>query len=259
MTTYWSCSKIANLIRGKSKPYVLSSSKWNIRCWIAETALDAIQDFIYWPFRRLYDIKYYINNRWVTKTHQLTAKASHLKRGQWVDVDNRFLPCLFDELVDFVEIEKAWLCINCDDEAKKKYSAPWWSHGIFRWRTWRSAEAGIAHLTWESKLIYDNNSGIDPANKLYGKPMEQAKNAIEILSLYNWWKKIYSARLDPMDSTGWTDYCNNKPELLGETAPEDRKRVKKMLAGMRRIDATYEKEDTEMLIRLIKVRNSLWT
>jgi hypothetical protein len=34
-------------------------------------------------------------------------------------VGNRFLPCLFNELVDFVEIEQAWHHCVWSDEAKK--------------------------------------------------------------------------------------------------------------------------------------------
>ena len=118
-TTYWSCTKLANRIRGKKKPLAATSEDWDvwhkeakqahpIRYWIAEEALDKVQAFIWWPVDKIYSVKYYINNRWVTRTHALTAHPRDIKPGQWMDVGYRFLPCLFNELVDFVEVELAW-------------------------------------------------------------------------------------------------------------------------------------------------------
>jgi hypothetical protein len=40
---------------------------------------------------------------------------------------------------------------------------------------------------------------------------------------------------------------------------EDHVETRKILDTNREIEAAYEAEDTEMLIRLIKNRNSLWT
>ena len=113
---YWSCSALADWLRGTPKPTAETSTGWRdwkkaakfahpVRYWMADEALDYIQDFVTWPVRKLYDIKYYINNRWVSKTHQLTAHPRNIKPGHWQDVGSRFLPCLFNELVDFVEIE----------------------------------------------------------------------------------------------------------------------------------------------------------
>ena len=116
---YWSCSPFADWLRGTKKLSAGTSEEWddwttaaqmkhNFRYWLAEEALGHIQDFVTWPIRTLDDIKYYINNRWVTRTHSLTAHPRDIKPGRWSDVGNRFLPCLFNELVDFVEIESAW-------------------------------------------------------------------------------------------------------------------------------------------------------
>ena len=45
-----------------------------------------------------------------------------------------------------------------------------------------------------------------------------------------------------------------------ETDPlEDSEETKKILDKNREIEAAYEAEDTEMLIRLIKLRGNLWT
>ena len=142
---YWSCTKFADWIRGTQKLKMGTGQEWDewnetvekkhpIRYWIAENALDAIQDFITFPVRKIYDAKYYINNRWVTRTNSLTAHARDIRPGSWCDVGNRFLPCLFNELVDFVEVELAWWHIAwADKDAREKYKTPFWAHGWFRY------------------------------------------------------------------------------------------------------------------------------
>jgi len=46
---------------------------------------------------------------------------------------------------------------------------------------------------------------------------------------------------------------------LNSKDPEDKKASDKAHKLLDKIEKAYEKEDTEMLIRLIKARNSLWT
>jgi hypothetical protein len=274
-SNYWSCSKFADWVRGKPKLGAGTSDEWHdweneakryhpIRYWIAEEALDAIQNFIWWPVDKIYDVKYYINNRWVTRTHSLTAHSRDIKPGQWQDVGNRFLPCLFNELVDFVEIEQAWSHIAWGSkEDKAKYKAPFWSTGWFRWRTWRCPQAGLDHLDWAMTLT--NSDWCGPDHPDYGKPTGQAIRAKEIKELYTWWKEVYPKRPDPHDASGWSDYCEAKRVLNdgrlfgGKDTPELKKQGDKSLKLSQKIEQQYEKEDTEMMIRLIKARDSLWT
>ena len=113
---YWTCSKFADWLRGTKKLGAGTSEEWdewnttakmkhNFRYWLAEEGLDILQTIVYYPTDKLHDLKYYINNRYVTRSHALTAHARDIKPGNWSDVGNRFLPCLFNELVDFVEID----------------------------------------------------------------------------------------------------------------------------------------------------------
>lgn len=243
-----------------------------MRYWIAEEGLDYIQDFITWPTRKLYDVKYYINNRWVTHTHSLTAHPRDIKPGEWRDVGNRFLPCLFNELVDFVEVETAWSNIAWDKKAREKYNPPFYAWGWFRWRTWRCPEAGIEYLKWAMTLT--NEEWLEEDKKHLAEPTGQAVAAKEILELYTWWKEIYPNRQDPMDLSGWTVWCNRRREkvkdddenirwsaLLGsenETEGEQAE-TRRILDLCREIEKQQEDEDTEMLKRLIDIRNHLWT
>ncbi len=272
MRNYWTCSKFADWIRGTTKLKCGTGKEWSewekaakakypIRWWIAEEGLDHLQDVWCWIPERLNDVRYYINNRWVTRTHALTAHPQDIKPGTWCDVGNRFLPCLFNELVDFVEIEQAWHHCMWDEESRKKYRTPWWRKGWLRLRTWRCPEAGIAYLEWAKTLT--NKDFIQEGEK--EEPSYQAKAAKEILELYTWWKEIYPKRPDPYDVSGWHDYCNmrrDKGYHLLDMEPNSKEEAEfrdNSLEQLRVIEAQYEKEDEEMMIRLIKVRESLWT
>ena len=272
---YWSCSPFADWVRGTKKLSAGTSEEWdewttaaqmkhNFRYWLAEEGLGYLQDFVTWPVRKIYDIKYYINNRFVTGTHRLTAHARDIRPGSWCDVGNRFLPCLFNELVDFVEVELAWWHIAWDEEARKQFEAPWYSFGWFRWRTWRCPEAGLANLEWQRKLVHDDEYCKD--EKFYMKPTPQAIKAQEILDLYQWWCIKYRNRPDPYEASGWTAACEASRAANGGrlsfSEPKDpmlKKQSDKAHKLLQKIEADYEKEDEQMMIRLIKVRHGLWT
>lgn len=269
---YWSCTKFADWIRGIDKPSEDTMENWKvwekksldsstIRHWIAENGLDALQDIAHWIPDKIYSVKYYINNRWVTKTNALTAHSRDIKPGVWSDVGNRFLPCLFNELVNFIEIEKACHNVAMDRAAREKYNAPFYSHGWFRWRTWRNSEAGVDHLRWESELT---NAEFLPEDQQHlAELTHQAHMAREILVLYHWWTVVYRNRPDPHDAGGWTDYCSRMESanlsFANVTDAETIKIRDDALSMTREIEEAYEKEDTEMLKRLIDIRQSLWT
>ena len=273
---YWSNSKFAEWLRGTAKPYALTWDGWDnwhktakashrIRYWLAEEGLSYLQDFVTWPIRKIYDVKYYVNNRWVTKTHALTAHPRDIKPGTWCDVGNRFLPCMFNELVDFVEIELAWHHIAWGDkEETAKYKPPFWAKGWFRWRTWRCAEAGLDSLEWQRRLTMGSDGWRTVDDEHANDPTPQAVKAQEILDLYNWWTQIYPNRPDVHEVSGWSEYCRRKEEVCGglfsgKETPELKRMSAKAHKIMRKMEKDFEKEDTEMMIRLIKVRHGLWT
>jgi len=269
-SNYWSCTKFADWIRGTPKMKYGTGDQWKkwhenakgynkYRYWIAEEALDAIQNFLCWPMDKLYSLKYYVVNRWIDQTHALVAHPKHIKPGEYRDFDTRILICLFDELADFVEIEKAYGNYRWDEDKQKDMK--WWQVGRWRTRTWRSAEDGIQNLKWEMTLT--DQEWLDEDKKHEAKPTIQAIHAKEIYDLYIWWTEVHANRPDPYEVSGWSEYCDNKRgrgiDFL-ETDPEDNKWDKdSMLGKVREIEQSYEDEDTEMLIRLIKIRGSLWT
>jgi len=270
-SNYWSCSKFADWLRGTDKLEVGTSKEWQgwrkaskeshpIRYWIAEEALDRIQNTIMWPRDKLYSVKYWINNRFVTKTHAMT---SNLPRGQWHEFDQRLLHSMFDEMVNFIEIEQAWFHIAWDKEARKKYKAPFYAWGWFRWRTWRSPEAGLDTLRWAADLT--DAEFLPEDKKDQAKPTHQAITARELLELYQWWKVDRPARPDIYDASGWSAICEERRKNYGndiflEDRTEDEKEeTRKSLDMCNNLEEHYFEEDEQMMIRLIKVRRGMWT
>ncbi len=273
---YWSCSPFADWLRGTKKLSAGTSEEWddwtttaqmkhNFRYWLAEEGLGHLQDFVTWPIRKIYDVKYYVNNRFVTRTHCLTAHSRDIKPGQWQDVGNRFLPCLFNELVDFVEIETAWMQIAWNSEERHKYNPPFYASGWFRWRTWRCPQAGLDNLKWQSELIHNEEYCKD--QPYYMKPTPQAVKAKEILDLYTWWTETYRNRPDPYEASGWSAACDAQRAANGgkfnwsgrNKDPVLKKQMDRAHKLLQKIEVQYEKEDEAMMIRLIKVRHGLWT
>ena len=269
---YWTCSKFADWLRGTAKPKAETGDGWREwtkkakaahpwRYWVADDGLDILQNIFYWPTDQLYAIKYYINNRWITRTHALTAHPRDIKPGAWYDVGNRFLPCLFNELVDFVELELAWWHLVWEGpEKRKKYNAPWWRFGWWTVRAWRCPQAGLDNLAWQASLIRDEQyTSLDDPK--FGQPTEQAVNAKEILDLYTWWTVERPKRPEPMEASGWSAYCDQRRAADPDdwVFSEDKIDTKPMLDMMHKMEEEYESEDEAMMIRLIKIRRSLWT
>ena len=272
---YWTCSKFADWLRGTPSPGALTSKDWKtwhqeaqaahpVRYWLADDGLDYLQQFIFYIPDKLYAIKYYINNRWVTETHALRAHARDIERGTWCDVGNRFLPCLFNELVDFVEVELAWWHIAWSGrEERAKYDAPFWATGWWRWRTWRCPQAGLDNLAWQ--MTCDNKDYTAEDDPDYGELTPQAHNAAEIYELYKWWTLVYPNRPEPMEVSGWSAYCESKRKEGGSVLDildhdsNDGVDTTPMHDKMHELEEAYEREDEKMMIRLIKIRQALWT
>ena len=256
--------KFADWLRGTPKLLAGTAEEWDnwkktakvkkFRYWLTEEGLDYLQDFICWPINKIKAILNYINNRWVVKRHALT---STLKRGEYYDLDYRLLHAVFDELINFVEVELAWMCVVFSDEERKKYKVPWY-RSFLRISLWRSPEAGIAYLKWAAELKFNEN-WIDKNDPNFGLPTPQALAAQETLLLYQWWKHDRSNRLDPSDASGWSEYCEKHPSILRSENSQEDKQKEDILNIYHNLEKEHADEDTAMLIRLIKIRHHLWT
>lgn len=232
---YWNCSNIADLIRGTKKPYALEWDCWDrwnkeaeklhpVRYWLAESGLKILQDIVYFPLDVYRSIAIYIRNRWIDQSHLI---KTGLRPGEYYDLDTKILHGLFYELVDLVEKEYANLSKY---NTKKKYN---FVNG-------RCVEAGLDYLDWAGKLTYDKDYGLRKGDKDFGQPTPQAITARKTLELYNWWKNATN-RPDPFDL-----YTKEKDG-------------KYYFRKIDKVEKDYSKEDTKMLIELIKIRGGLWT
>lgn len=177
--------------------------------------------------RRLIDEPYdYVYFRCFKSFHKIDTG---LKPGYY-DIDTRMVHGMFSLLVYHVEYEKAHLQATLEEiKIKKKYSP-------FRFTKEKiDPKLGIEHLKWESSLNSDKNS--------QDYSPEQARVAKEILELYYWWKER-----EKEEDSSFISYHkfyqkgrNDIYDIINEITREK------------------NEKETEMLIRLIKIRESLWT
>jgi hypothetical protein len=255
---YFEESKIVDRLRtrfGIQKPYALPWGEWDdwnektkkekpLAYFITETLpefLDKILGKIPTPIA---DIRYYCRNRFYRKSHVLPCG---FKPGQYHDLDERLLHGIMNSLVDFVEVEKAYKSRWCVTEESKKA----------KWKNGRCPELGLEYLSWEMTL---DSEDLDETERCDS----QASVAREIKAIYDWWKVTRLDRPDPYDASGWTEYCRISEEQgykifsNKEKNPELVELSERTHKKLREIEAAYDAEDEEMLIRVIKIRRSLW-
>lgn len=179
----------------------------------------------------------------------------------YYDSDTRLLHGMFQLLVDFVEIECAghqlaaekYKSISASDNWNKCFFG--YLRRYFRRPSFlkRNPEAGLRYLDWEIALQDEYSTS-------------QAESAKEKKELYLWWKTIYPERRDPMDESGWSELCDRRRKkygnilsILNDLTDEEHEESSRILEKYRILEELQYKKDEEMLIRLVKIRNSLWT
>ena len=255
---YWSCSSFASWILYQfniKKPGAETLHGWKL--WkqksiakhpcvytVVEDWFDNLQDIVYFPYDVYDNIRTYIRNRFITRTHLIDTK---LKPGQWHETDTRLLNGMMELLVDFIEIEKAHMYIWSTPDEKK----PWYlRYRFLRWGENRSRENGLAYLDWEIQLTDDREQYFT----------QQALSAQSQNELYIWWKDIRPNRPDPYEVTGWNAYyeIHPKTDFFDDNEPNNTE-LRKLSHKIWELEESWHKEDEEMLNKLIKIRRSLWT
>lgn len=276
MRRHYSSSAFIKWLRNKldiNKPYALpwgGFEKWEaelkaqrpIAYFFTEVLPEWFEKPAEWLIDPIHEGTYYIRNRFVTQTHVL---RTGLEKGKWHELERRMLHGMFNELVDFVEIDQAWHHVVWDNEAKQKYKTPWWrSSSIFRFGEWRNADAGLDYLKWCMTLD-------DPEKDEHEQCISQAVGARETLVLYSWWKDVYLQRPeDAYNAVGVTEFSERMKEKYGDEATwpglqkspltlDERAEQTKLYDSARTLEEDWVKEEEAMMIRLIKHRQSLWT
>ena len=244
-----------------NKPYAATWEEWDIwnknskekypfEYFLLETIPDKWNNFTKFFTHPINDFRFYVRSRFFDKYHLVNTG---LKPGGYYEVDTRLIHSAFNLLVDYIEVECAHM--NSLSNKEKKKSKPWWSKGLTRFKSFRDRQSGLDYLDWEMTLD-------DPKLNEYERSDRQAQAAREKLELYIWWTQKRPARIDSMDLSGWSDYCDTKrvDELFSTPKDElEQDYVDKILDKTSEIENKYEVEDEEMLIRLIKIRKTLWT
>lgn len=222
--------------------------------WLNETVPDFFDNIYKSTTKPFNDLRYWIRYRVFDKYHVINTG---LEPG-YADCDTRMLHGMFNMLVDFVEIEKAWMNVVFSKDNRKKYNYPWFSLGWLRFKNFRCKQAGIDYLDWECTL----SSPLLPEHE---RCESQAVTAYEILELYKWWTEIRPNRPDHMDASGWSNWCRYRDEkgyrLFDDSQYTEEEKIeeRRILDLTRKIEEEQHQEDEEMLVRLIKIRRSLWT
>jgi hypothetical protein len=235
-------------------PWALTGPGWNafnkefrekapIRYWIHH---DYRKIFVY-PIKRKYEaISNWIRYRTYDRYHVV---KTGLEPGYY-DVDTTMLNVNFSLLKDFVEVETASRQFWSSDEKRS-----WQFKYIPFYRTFvpfRRPDLGIVQLEWASTLD-------DPTLPPYEQSVHQAVSAREILALYKWWVNERPAR-NPIDLVRPRIRDDDMDDLFvsDEETPEYKKWTEAIESSQKQQEE-WDEEDTNMLVRLVKIRRSLWT
>lgn len=261
MKHFFSEGKLVKKMRarlGIEKPYALPWGEWDkwkektktekpTAYFLTETLpkyADRVADVVTSPY---YDVRYYFRNRFIRKSHVLRTNC---KPGDYMDTDEKILTALANAIIDYVEIELAYKSRWCDVEGSEKAV----------WKNGRCPELGLKYLAWEATLLYDAESGIEEDHEDYMKPTPQADASKEIGAIYKW-AKNRDLRIDACELSGWSAFCDKNRENIFEDDKTEEIREERLAAlkKCREIEDEYEKEDADMLMRIIAIRRSLWT
>lgn len=179
----------------------------------------------------------------------------------YYELETKMLHANFQLLVDFVEIEKAWMQKGSNEREDNAPFRRLLSYIPFRhvWRdlTFRSRELGLEHLHWEITLD-------DPELDEHERSDHQARTAREVLDLYLWWKDIRPAReVIPMPEDEFDTLKYGILYTISDKFKRDHPAAyqarKDWSDAIHAQETNWAREDDENLIRLIKIRHSLWT
>jgi len=171
---------------------------------------------------------------------------------RYYDTDTLLLHANFNLLKDFVEKEKAHMYFWTTAEARQETRL-----GRLVRRKKPSPMDGIKYLEWETTL----DAPEDPSD---ANPT-QAATARETLELYTWWvfdrpnRAELTAPEAPEDDDSGRSIMYRMSDVYRKKHPEYYAAFQKWCTDHSKQEQDWDDEDTEMLIRLIKIRKSLWT
>lgn len=206
-------------------------------------------DFVYPVTRKISSVYWWIKYRTTNRYHVI---CTGLPPG-YNDIHNVMLHTNFHIFMNFIEIEQAQSCYVFDFEKVQTF---WEKYLPYYWKfnTFPAEKYAMKHLNWAA--------GLDDANiQIHNQSILQAEVARESILLYKWWKYDRPARRTAhhvmVDNQGLgtmsmfdSDFDRTAPDYI-------QYQLELKVADLN--DELWEQEDEAMLIRLIKIRKSLWT
>ena len=239
-----------------------------------------IDDYILRPLGR---VKWWILYRTTHRYH--VVKPDTIEPG-YHDGTTLMLPVMMQLVADYVEIELASMEMCWEDKFdnshwdwKKKlqyfirYKIP-----VFR-RIVGPIRDRVLGLRYNE--FYETYEDENLGEEWCKSRQEEAKTIREI---YEWWRDVYPNRPDPMDASGWSEWCDRKRkdgsgdlldrsvpcawneygeptlyEIMKESDPEKKAEEKRILQKTWEIEEQYAKEEDEMMKKVISIHRRLWT
>jgi hypothetical protein len=128
-------------------------------------------------------VEAYVYNRWIGKEHLL--RFPQVKKGGWMETDDKMFHAVFELLVDFVEGQAAHVVKVSESKENETYLAWKATNPFKRWwnRSYWNEQFGRA---WLQEYINDKE-----------EDFERGHAAETLLGLYDWYKRIYPLRQNP--------------------------------------------------------------
>jgi hypothetical protein len=218
-----------------------------IRYWFAHDFLHIFVYPIKWKYRRVSE---WIRYRTYDKYHIVNTGL----QPSYYDVDTQMLHVNFNLLKEFVEVEQASCSYWMSDNSK---NASWCEKNMPFYRAFypfRRPDLGIKHFEWAATLD-------DPNLPPHEQSVSQAIAAREILVLYKWWTEDRPNRKE----YDVPEYKNQGLGMLGcfdddfdKDAPDYVAHNEAMTKNST-LEEDWSAEDDDMLVRLMKIRKSLWS
>lgn len=239
--TRWSCSRLSHWLvekycDAKNPSLARTIEEWNTYekqtktanrfvYWLAHDFMTFAQDIVYFPADVWYTIRVYVVNRYFDKLHVLQTK---LEPGKYYDYDERLLHGMFNSYVQFIE-----------------------------------EDLGVSEL--QSQIVWHQSQDTEHQDEQERECTSiWLQHAREEMALYRWWKFDRPARINSYQASGMKSFYDKRPdrgilELEAVQTDEDNTEYSACSKKWREIDKDYDQEDEDMMIRLVKLRRSLWT
>ena len=239
-------------------PGALTSKAWRlfrrefkekapVRYWIQNDLRYSIVMPVIW---KIQNVRHWFAYRTYNRFHVV---KTGLPPGYY-EPEVQLLHSSFNILKDFVEVELAWHSYMWSDERKSATVAEKYVPFYRAFKPFRSREWGLKHLEWASTLD-------DPILPLHERCDHQARDAREIRELYLWWTDHRPARKE-VELPKFDDQGLGFLGILDDDFDSDASDYKEFGSATQQnneLHKLWDEEDTDMLIRLMKIRKSLWT